>query len=418
MTSGAHFSRPAGRRPAERGRAARGGFTFLEILVVMAVAAVLLGLGVGFLVNVGKTTLTQQAAAILSESGQRCLNMSAGSKRATLVIRKVRKKETGDEVLQIQTAVQRTVLTSNFEIAPDNRPDLEWFVYANGPEAAKPVGKVRLEPMGQEGSAALLEGGYVDFGARSAFAMTDGLEVECWIMPQAGARGAMTLVKSDGDGRTLWSIRLMRDTGGVEAYRVALKVETLPADAPADTAPVGGGRDFATQGAPVLPGVWNHLRVSYDGHDVGIFVNGVARYQDDRRPKASASAEAAEALGQRLYVPPSGIAHLTLSTPESPFLGLVDTLNVAGIFRTDEDVRTLPLDVELMRETLPLRIVFANGRLDPTVHNKDRELRMQGPGDKEFGGWQVVRFGLYGNISPPYHVDPSMISPAGMGEVK
>ena len=383
----------------------------------MAIMAVLLGLGVGFLVNAGKTSLTQQAAAILSESGQRCLNMSAGARRASLVIRQVHFESSGDR-LQVQTAVQRTVLTSNFELAATDRPDLEWFVFANGPEAAKPVGKLHIDPLGLEGGAVALEGGYVDFGSRSAFAMTDGLEVDCWVKPVGGARGTMTLMKSDGDGHTLWAVRLVRDNGGVEAYRVALRVEVVPADAPREQAPVGGGRDFTTTEAPVLPGVWNHLNVSYDGQDVTILVNGVSRFQEVRRPTASAAAEAAAALGQRLYVPPDGVAHLTLSTSESPFLGLVDTLNVSGIFRTDEDVRLLPMGVELLRERLPVRLVFANGRLDPTVHNRDRELRLQGPADKESGGYTVVRFGLYGNIPPPYYVDPALLPGAGMGEGK
>jgi hypothetical protein len=89
-------------------------------------------------------------------------------------------------------------------------------------------------------------------------------------------------------------------------------------------------------------------------------------------------------------------------------MGLVDTLNVSGIFRSDEDVRRLPVGVSLFRARLPLSIVFLNGRLDPTVHSRDVELRLQGPGDEESGAWQVVRLGLYGNIPPPYRFVPQL----------
>src|SRR5204863_1592074 len=107
-----------------------------------------------------------------------------------------------------------------------------------------------------------------------------------------------------------------------------------------------------------------------------------------------------------LFVPPSGVAHLTLSDPSAPFIGWVDTLNVSGIFRNDEDVRWLPYGVEVFRTQLPVRISFANGRLDPALHNRDVEVRIVGPGRQETGGWEVVRFGLYVNIPPPRHVAP------------
>jgi hypothetical protein len=163
--------------------------------------------------------------------------------------------------------------------------------------------------------------------------------------------------------------------------------------------------EFRSKDAPVLPSAWSHVRVAYDGREPSLRVNGVERWE---RPASPRGRPEASAPTMRLATPAGGTARLLLSAPDASYAGLVDTLNVAGIFRSDEDARWLPLGVSLFRTPLPFTVVFHNGRLDPTVHGRDVELRLQGPGDEEGGGWQVVRFGLYGNIPPPYRVEPRL----------
>src|SRR5438477_13102569 len=107
----------------------------------------------------------------------------------------------------------------------------------------------------------------------------------------------------------------------------------------------------------------------------------------------------------RLWVPPTGAVRI--STGPS-YIGALDTLVVSGIFRNDEDVRRLPLGVDVVRTVLPLRVVFQNGKLDPAVHRRDAEVRLVGPGDADSGGYTVVRYGLYGNLPPPYRSEPSL----------
>jgi prepilin-type N-terminal cleavage/methylation domain-containing protein len=380
------------------------GFTFLEILVVMGIAAVLLGLGVGFLRSVGRSSLSQQAAAILAESAQRCLNESAGGGRAVLELRTAKDAQ-GEDRIEVRTAVQRAVLSANFETAPTDRPDIEWFVYANGPELAKPTGPAKLVPDGHDGGAVSLEpGAFVEFGERSAFAMTDGMEVDLWVRPSPMGRGVMTLVRSDVGSQVLWLVQLVRDGGQSDGWRVALRVALVPADAP-EGAPSAGMTEFRSKDAPVLAAAWSHVRVSYDGREPSIRVNGVERWERPASPRGRAEAGG---VPMRLAAAPGGVARLVLSAPDASFVGLVDTLNVAGIFRSDEDARWLPLGITLFRTPLPVIVAFQNGRLDPTVHGRDVELRLQGPGDEESGGWQVVRFGLYGNIPPPYRFEPSL----------
>jgi prepilin-type N-terminal cleavage/methylation domain-containing protein len=59
-------------------RGSRRGFTFLELLIVMGLVAMLVGLTIGWLGNVGRTARAAQAAAIVTETAFRCQNASAG----------------------------------------------------------------------------------------------------------------------------------------------------------------------------------------------------------------------------------------------------------------------------------------------------------------------------------------------------
>lgn len=358
------------------------GFTFLEIIIVMAIAAMMLGLGIGFLTNAGRATLAQQAAEIVAESGRRCLNMSAGGRRATLELRTV--EVDGDKRLEVQTAVQRTVLTSNFELDP------EWLVNANEPAVAKTTGAVRLEPAGKAGACAVFAAGAtVEYGARSAFAMTDGVEVEAWVRPEVGGRD-MALLTADEDGQVVWRVTLLATAGRAAAFDVKFEVSEVPADAVEATP--GPRRTFTSRMGAVPASQWSHLRVLYDGRDCVLQVNGVDRTRTERGAPASAR------RAMRVWVPPSGSARLSTGPT---YVGALDTLTVSGIFRSDEDVRRLPYGVTLFRTPAPARIVFLNGRLDPLVHKADVEVRLQGPADVDASSSTLVRFGLYGSLGSP-----------------
>lgn len=384
-------SRAAGVRPDGAGRGAsprapRGaGFTFLEILVVMALAAVVVGLGVGFIVNAGKATRAAQAAEMVSEAGRRCLNMSAGGRRAALEIREVDVE--GSRILQVQTAVQRTVLTANFESDP------EFLVHANEPTIAKATGTVRIDPAGKAGSCAVFgSGGIVEYGDRSAFAMTDGVEVVAWVKPDPSGRD-MALITAEGGGQVTWVLRLSASAGRSAAFEVRFEVsEAVETTGATREATAGPRRTFFSSPGAVLGGVWSEVRVSYDGRDATIEVNGVDRLRPDPARRGEARPH------RRLHVPPGGTVRLFTGPT---YVGALDTLNVAGVFRNDEDVRRMPLGVTLFRTPSPTRIVFANGRLDPTLHRTDVEVRLQGPGDGELGSYTSIRFGLYGSLTSP-----------------
>gem|GEM_PF-3533893 len=381
-------------------RLARGarGFTFLEILIVMAIVAVLLGLGIGFLTSAGRVGLAQQAAEIVAESGRRCLNMSAGGKRATLEIRTI--DVDGDKRLEVQTAVQRVVLTSNFELQP------EWLVNANEPSIAKTTGAVRLEPAGKSGACAVFtSGSSVEYGSRSAFAMTDGVEVDAWVRPEVAGRD-MALLTADEDGAVVWRVSLLASAGRAAAFDLKFEVAEVPADAVEATSP-GSRRTFVTKSGAVPAGQWSQLHVGYDGRDCVLAVNGVDRVRAERGAPPSARRTT------RMWVPPSGSARITTGTT---YVGALDTLTVAGVFRSDEDVRRLPYGVTLFRTPSPTRVVFLNGRLDPTVHKADVEVRVQGPADVDGASSTLVRFGLYGSLSSPTF-SPGAVFPGSPGAV-
>ncbi len=384
---------------------APAGFTFLELLVVMALVAVLLGLGIGFIVNVGKAAQSQQAAAIVTEAAFRCQNMSAGAKRATLTLR----QETTPEGLTrwaVITGVQRPILTANFEGArrrPDGSGDPEtlWVANAGGDViTARTEGNVQLDDDGMAGRAVLLgPGGLMDFGTRPAFAVTHGLDVDVAVKPTGGA-SRMTLLRADGDGEEIWAIGLQRGQagGGPDSFAVEVRLRLLPEG---DAAPGAGLReDVRTKEACIPSGQWSRLRVSFDGRSTAVRVNGVERAMDVPAPAKGAP----EPEARRFVIPASGVARITLSQASASFLGSVDTLQVSGVFRTDEDVRYLGGGMELVGRQGPLTLHFANGRLDPAYHQWDEHLRFATPGDQETGVSWRVRVGLYGSIQPPERV--------------
>lgn len=378
-------------RPATR-PAQAAAFTFLEILVVMAIAAVLLGLGIGFLTNVGRAGLAQQAAEVVAESGRRCLNMSAGGRRATLELRRVDVE--GEPRLEVQTAVQRTVLTSNFEQDP------EFFVNANEPSVASVTGNVRTDPSGKDGACAMFGSGSVlDYGTRSAFAMTDGVEVAAWVFPGAGSGATMPVLKSS-DGPDVWQVVLTPASGRSGGFDLRFEVLEVAADAGPEAA--GTKRTFSSTPGVVTAGVWSKVRVAYDGRACVLEVNGFDRAKPEPEGKVRKP--------QRIWVPPSGTTRLATGPG---YVGGLDTLTVAGVFRNDEDVRRLPLGVELLRPAPPLRLTFWNGRLDPTAHKSDVEVRLQGPNDVASGGAMLIRFGLYGSLTSPTYAIGTPTAPAG-----
>lgn len=351
-----------------------GGFSFLEILVVMAVMGVMMGIGLGVLTNVGQGSKTQQAQSIIRETAFACMQSSNGGTRAILDLRP------GDGALLIGAAISDPVLTHNFEtldfVSRDYPIDIE--------------GNVEAVPDGYTGRAAKFErGSLLRFAPQSAFAMTEGLLVTLWIRPDPGPT-SMTVVKGEG----AYEVQLIQQPGG-DGYNIRLKLH-LRAATDERSAPLP--ETFETKGGPVRADgkTWTHLRVGFDGTQPSIRINGAEQLQTRKRRTVSGSSGEAGPQQKRIAVPDGGAVTLTISDAYSSYVGLMDSLVLGGVFRSSETEREL-LGLELVRPPKGVRVVYRNGRLDPDEHGGDVVLLLQDTADPE-GPLLEVRLGLYGTV--------------------
>ncbi|MDF1700497.1 MAG: hypothetical protein P1V36_04995, partial [Planctomycetota bacterium] len=192
------FHTPPAAARARATRASSRGFSFIEIVIVMGAMAVLLGLAVGYIGNLGRSTYVQQSKAMLQETAHACLSASMGGKRAVLLLREDQ-DEDGYNFLVIGASVARPVLTHQFET-------LDFASEARSPSVQ---GQVELDrKQGRIGNCAKFTGGHLKFPPLSVFAMTEGLEFDCWIKPES-RRTLMTLVK----GGEAYEVQLVQAGG-------------------------------------------------------------------------------------------------------------------------------------------------------------------------------------------------------------
>lgn len=357
-----------------------GGFTFLEVLVVMALLAILMGIGVGYLSNIKAGAGAAQSLAVLRETAAACKTSSNGGTRAIFDLQ----RDPNDDALYVGAAIARPVLTHNFE-----RLDV---VSRDYPVDIK--GRVEVTPAGYTGNAGSFgRGGSLELAAQSSFAMTEGLSLAVWLRPEAEGAKRMTIVKGEG----AYEVLLLKDQGE-NTYDVMLKLNLRDAD---EARSVVQPKEFRTKGG-VVPAdgrQWTHLRVVYDGSDASIRVGGFEHY---RKRKASRevtpSEDAPQASRQVIAIPEGGAVRLVISDPNSSYLGAMDQLVLGGVFRSSEGNRKLT-GLRLLRPNAPLRIVWRNGRLDPDVHGSDVVLLFQEEAGRAENVPIEMRFGLYGLVT-------------------
>jgi prepilin-type N-terminal cleavage/methylation domain-containing protein len=372
------------RSPRAPGLAAGSGFTLIEILVVMSIFAILMGLGVGYLQNIGRTSRVVQARAILRETAYACKQSSNGGTRAILDLRE--KPRGSGTVLVTGAAIAAPVLTHNFETLD----------FVGGDFPSKVNGRVECVEDGYVGRAARFQsGGTIDFERQAAFAVTEGLSLDVWVAPEAGAPRNMTIASAEGS----WQVQLVPSKVG-DAFDVALDVWLKPDDSEDRGAALK--TTFRSEAGPVRPGGgWAHVQVRYDGVAVSLKVDDLEYAPKAVRPRVLAgdtpdAASASSPDRKRIAVPEGGTVPLTLSSANAPFTGRMDSLVFGGVFRSAELEREL-LGVKLVSPKLPVRVVFANGRLDPSEHAADVVLVLAE--EANLGGPRVeLRLGLHGAI--------------------
>lgn len=365
------------RSTSSRNRACRTrrGFTFLEILIVMAVMGVLMGIGIGYLQNIGAASRVDQARAILRETVYACKQSSNGGTRAILDLH----YRTRDDALVVGAAVARPVLTHNFEALDSTSSDYPVSVEGN----------VELLPQGHLGAAAKFEGGALIFDPQSAFAMTDGLQIDGWFLPVGGA-ATMSLVTGDDS----YKLQLMRDPE-TEGYDVLLKLQLRQ---PGEGRSIGTEKIFRTKGGPFRPEIgWTFLQVGYDGADASIRVNGIECESSRKRKRRGQASGNEEAGHRRLVIPEGGAVKLILGGTSTPYSGLMDTLVIGGVFRSSDTEREL-YGLKLVRQgERPVKVIYRNGRLDPSRHSGDILLYLQETTNTK-GPLLEVKLGAYGTV--------------------
>ena len=360
---------PAGeeRLPPEEVRKGRG-FSFLEITVVMGAMAMLAALAVGYIGNIGQGTYLAQAKGMLSETAFRCIGGSVGGRRAEFTLRQAVDAD-GRTQLRIGAIVARPVLTHQFEE----------LSFASGGSTPQINGQVEiLAGAGRTGNAGLFKGGYLAFDAQSRFAMTEGIEVDVYVKPDPFQR-VMSIVR----GGESYEVMLIQRGDG-DAYDVRLSLKMRKASESRRSAAIVS--TFETSGGNTAPvsgdGRWSHVQVGFHGLEPSMRVNGLERYTSKaavtgRRVSTGGALGAGELEAvRRIVVPGDGALPLTISSGERPFQGQIDGFRLMGVFRSQELERDLPGTLEVIYPSLPLRIAFANGGLDPDVHNGDLMIRL------------------------------------------
>ena len=323
----------------------RGGFTLLELMVTMSLAAMLLGLGASMFMSLGKRSADQQAFAGVAQLLVRARNAS-NRFPATIVADPSQGQILAytDEVLQ--------------ELHFDRRPPGPGQTAA---DVVDPVtirgctlaGGVLEDTAGRVGGAAKLAGGSIDCGNSAIYDVDQGISVEAWIKPSSDtlkcdvvSRGRVFRVTVDSSARGVAHVgvklSLRAPDGRQEPYEKNVEIPRIRANE------------------------WVGIRAAFDRREVSIatnsgygwatrFVNAFDKDEDRART---------------LALDPS--ANLIVGAGLS---GWIDDVRIGGI-RGAEPVR-LPEGMSVLPGR-PIR--FVGGRLDGTLHPAPEAIVLRSPG--------------------------------------
>ena len=313
------------------------GLTLIEMLVVMAILAVLLGGGIGAflaLTTSGVLPTTQSRFASVVAMGRRSAD---GSQTATVVIETV---GVGDETRsQIRGLIQKESGIWHFEeIGPEGTAGaFRKNAKVEGP-AKVVVGKV--------GNALELAGATIDCGQYADFDLTDGIFVETWIRPSEPVE--MTIAEKRG------SWRFWLQPAGEDRFHVYLQLR------------LAGLTGRGTESLPVLVseqptvrvGRWSEVSFSYDGVRALVHVDRIERAIHPARPDPDAPAVPVK----RRTLAVARKSGLPFGSSDAPLHAALDEARIAGVL--SEDVWPVPREITID----PVEIHFKNRKLDGEFH--------------------------------------------------
>lgn len=307
------------------------GYTLLELMVTMALAASLMGLGIGVFLSMGKRTAAQNALASLQSMIVGVRN--ASSKFPAMLV-------VDPKAGTIQGLAQEVRQELHFDPrAVDGKKEPE---YAKGIEGCTcdMLGNQPDPTGGRVGGAMRLAGTRIDCGSYAPYDVTDGLTIELWMKPSEiigstdlVVKGEALRVRLEGANRLMASISVAGEHGP-EKVSVAAAIP------------------------PVRIDEWTGVRVSYDRTRFTIATDSglgfVERGGKDETRRLVPAPDASLGIGG--------------------FTGLLDDFRFAGVHSTPPIA--MPDGVRLVGDK-PIAIHFRDGRLDPAVHMGSQRVAME-----------------------------------------
>ncbi len=365
-----------------RRRTGRGGYTLMELLVTLTLAATLLSLGIGSFQKLGRRTAYQRALGDASGLVNKVRN-SSSSFPSALVLDPEMKREDGTVSQAMYGRTEQILQELHFEPRTTSDGEVTFAASVNGLDVDTSAGEL-LPHGGHLGGGLQLRGSPVDCRAYAPYDVTDGMYVTVWVRLDA-ARACVLVSKGDA-----FNVRLAPRRDGSAAIEARIGVDE------------GGLREErrVTANVPRFPvGKWVGVTVGYDRRHLTVSTD------DGYGPVERASVEETRPLRR---------------APEAPLLvgqdlmGVIDDFRFGGV--TVQDPVYLPGDVAI--DGPGRTIHFRDGKLDGRFHPGVEQIRLRSQGNLAVleigpgGTVQSLRETSVEDAAPPPGSEPQKAAPS------